>query len=186
MLKQFLRNPTQIGAIAASGPALVRMMVDDFDWAGIDAAIEYGPGTGVFTEAIGRSLKSDAKFFAIERSETLVQASRARCPSLEICHDDVRHVRRLCDQRGIEQVQAIVCGLPWAAFSDPLQREIMDAMFDVLAPGGRFATFAYLQGTPLPAGRRFASRLRDHFASVQKSPIVWRNMPPAFVYRCVR
>lgn len=186
LLKQFLRHPWHVGAIAASGPGLVRTMVGDLDWANIDAAVEYGPGTGVFTEAIGRALRPDAKFFAIERSEPLVWLSRQRCPSLEICHDDVCNVRKLCDERGIDQVQAIVCGLPWAAFSDELQRRIMDSMFDVLSPGGRFDTFAYLQGTALPAGRKFSARLRENFSSVKRSPVVWRNLPPAFVYRCVR
>jgi hypothetical protein len=50
--------------------------------------------------------------------------------------------------------------------------------------GGAFATFAYLQGTFLPAGRSFKKRLTKYFSKVVKSKVIWRNLPPAFVYRC--
>ena len=56
----------------------------------------------------------------------------------------------------------------------------------VLRPGGQFVTFAYHAGTLLPAGRRFKKLLPRYFSSVEKSPTVWRNAPPAFVYRCRR
>ena len=45
-------------------------------------------------------------------------------------------------------------------------------------------TFAYLQGLLLKAGKRFRKRLDDTFANVRRSPTVWWNLPPAFVYRC--
>lgn len=185
-LKTFLRHPTQVGAIAPSSPALVSTMVDWFDWENARSIVEYGPGTGVFTESILTAVHPDAKFFAIERSPDLVAATQQRCPGVNVFEDSVTNVKHLCQQMGVEQVDAIVCGLPWASFSHSLQDEIMDAMFSVLRPGGQFATFAYWQGVMLPAGRRLSRRLRSSFTSVQRSPTAWRNLPPAFVYRCVR
>ena len=185
-LKTFLMHPTQVGAIAPSSAGLVKMMVDSIDWQSARGVVEYGPGTGVFTASILKQLDPRAKFFAIERSPEMVRSARARCPAGEIVEDSVTNVASLCAERGISQVDAIVCGLPWASFSESLQAEIMEAMFSVLRPGGQFATFAYLQGLALPAGRRFAGHLDKHFSVVQKSPTVWRNLPPAFVYRCVR
>ena len=67
--------------------------------------------------------------------------------------DSVTNVAELCQRESMEKVDAIICGLPWASFSESLQSEIMDAMLEVLAPGGQFATFAYWQGVVLPAGR---------------------------------
>lgn len=185
-LKTFLRHPTQVGAIAPSSPGLVRTMTDWFDWESARGVVEYGSGTGVFTAGILERLHPDAKFFAIERSPELCRATRERCPDAVIYEDSVTNVAALCQREGIERVDAIVCGLPWASFSADLQDEIMEAMWEVLRPGGQFATFAYWQGVILPAGRRFSRRLRATFGSVEQSPTVWRNLPPAFVYRCVR
>ena len=52
-------------------------------------------------------------------------------------------------------------------------------------PGGRFATFAYLQGLLVPPGQKFRRRLDDYFTRVERSRVVWWNLPPAFVYRAV-
>lgn len=185
-LKNFMRNPTAVGAIAPSSAGLVDMMIDWFEWETARGVIEYGPGTGVFTEGIQRQLHRDAKFFAIERSAELADLTRNRCPGVQVFEDSAAEVARLCDHHGIDQVDAIVCGLPWASFPDSLQASILEATLDVLRPGGQFATFAYWQGVALPAGMRFSKRLRSSFTTVQRSPTVWRNLPPAFVYRCVK
>jgi phosphatidylethanolamine/phosphatidyl-N-methylethanolamine N-methyltransferase len=185
-LKTFLRHPTQVGAIAPSSPGLVEAMVEWFDWENARGVVEFGPGTGVFTEAVAERIHQDAKFLAIERSAELVATTRQRCPGVTVVEDSVTNVVELCRRESIDQIDAIVCGLPWASFSDSLQTEIMDAMLEVLSPGGQFATFAYWQGVVLPAGVRFSRRLRSTFSSVDRSHTVWRNLPPAFVYRCVR
>ena len=184
-VKNFLRHPTQVGAIAPSSPGLVEAMVEWFDWDSIRGVVEFGPGTGVFTEAIAQRLHPQAKFFAIESSAELTEVTRRRCPSVTVHEDSVVNVAELCRRESIDSVDAILCGLPWASFSPALQSEVMDAMIEVLAPGAKFATFAYWQGVVLPTGRSFSRRLRDTFTSVERSHTVWKNLPPAFVYRCI-
>lgn len=185
-LKNFLRNPTQVGAIVPSSPVLVKTMVDWFDWDTARGVVEYGPGTGVFTESIVQRLHPEAKFFAIERSLDMAALTRGRCPAATVYEDSVTNVVELCRGESMQQVDAIVCGLPWASFPTSLQTEAIDAMFEVLKPGGQFATFAYWQGMLLPAARRFSGMLQERFTTVERSHTVWRNVPPAFVYRCVR
>ena len=183
-LKTFLQQPSNIGAIAPSSAGLVSMMIESFDWENVQSAIEYGPGTGVFTEGILKSMQEGTHFLAIEQSATMVEATLQRCPEVKIYQESVTNVQELCSKESIQSVDAIISGLPWASFPDDLQNEIMQTMTQVLRPGGTFATFAYWQGLALPAGQRFASRLRSTFSRVQRSPTVWKNLPPAFVYRC--
>ena len=185
-IKNFVRHPTKVGAISPSGPSLVRTKTEWIDWSNANNVVEFGPGTGVFTEAIIKRLHNDAKFFAIEQSAELAESTRQRVPSANVFEDSATNIAELCQQLSIDSVDAIVCGLPWAAFSEDLTDEIFAAMFSVLRPGGQFATFAYWQGVILPAGIRFSKRLNRSFSSVEKSPTAWRNLPPAFVYRCIR
>ena len=185
-LRNFLRHPSQVGAIAPSSPSLVRTMVEWFQWDTARNIVEFGSGTGVFTEAIASHMTPDAKFFAIERSLDLAQATRLRCPGVTVYHDNVTNVSELCGRERMDSVDAIICGLPWASFPDAMQDEILRVTLDALSPGAQFATFAYWQGVILPAGRRFARKLRGSFSQVHRSPTAWRNLPPAFVYRCVR
>ncbi len=183
-LRSFARRPTAIGAVAPSSRGLTEMMVQSIDWQAARSVVEYGPGTGVFTQRILQCLVPEATFFAIEQSRELAELTRCRCPGAVVFEDSVANVVALCEQQSITCVDAILCGLPWAAFPASLQRECFDAMLKVLRPGGQFATFAYWQGVALPAGQRFANLLRETFVDVRRSPTVWRNVPPAFVYRC--
>ena len=51
-----------------------------------------------------------------------------------------------------------------------LQTTLLQAVLTRLSDGGYFATFAYLQGTILPAGMRFHKRLHEAFGEVRRSP----------------
>jgi phosphatidylethanolamine/phosphatidyl-N-methylethanolamine N-methyltransferase len=185
-IRNFLRQPSTIGAIAPSSSGLAQMMVDSVDWASTKSVIEYGPGTGVFTEKIAGTMKPGTKFFAIEQSPDLAALTRARVPGVTVYEDSVANVVELCQRESMEQVDAVLCGLPWASFPESLQVQCFDAMLQVLKPGGTFATFAYWQGLLLPAGLRFRSMLQRRFGEVKHSRTVFRNLPPAFVYRCKR
>ncbi len=185
-IKAFLRNTGQVGAIAPSSPQLAQLMVDWFDWNEIRSVVEYGTGTGVFTGKIESVRHPEANFFAIEMDPELARITSERFPDVTVCNDCVTNVKALCEQAKVDTVDAILCGLPWASFPDVLQDECLDAMFDVLPPGGKFATFAYWQGLLLPAGQRFKRKLKERFSEVHFSPTAWKNLPPAFVYRCVR
>jgi phosphatidylethanolamine/phosphatidyl-N-methylethanolamine N-methyltransferase len=179
-----MRQPGRIGAIAASSSYLAREMVDSFDWPRVRTVVEYGPGTGAFTRAILSCRSADARYFAVELNDDFVGVMRQKFPDEKVYHRSVIDIQEICREEGVGQVDAIICGLPWASFPEQLQTDIMDAMLRVLAPTGQFATFAYLQGLLLPAGQRFRRRLPQSFGRVTTSRVVWRNMPPAFIYRC--
>ncbi len=186
ILRAFLREGGKVGAIAPSSPQLASLMVNWLDWESLECVVEYGPGTGVFTKAITERISESSRFFAIERDPALAAITKERFPGVDVREDCVTRVAELCREAGVEKVDAIVCGLPWASFSPELQNQCLEAMFEVLPPGGKFATFAYWQGLALPAGQRFWHYLRDNFSSVERSKTAWKNLPPAFVYRCTR
>jgi phospholipid N-methyltransferase len=185
-IRQFISSPITTGAIAPSSSFLARAMVDGLDLSHAAAVLEYGPGTGVFTDYILRDLNPAAKFAAIEVNADFAVAFRTRHPGAALFEDTVENVRRICDSAGIESVDCIVSGLPWAVFPESMQRRFLDEMMRVLKQNGRFVTFAYVHGLLLPPARKFAGLLNEYFRSVSRSPVVWLNVPPAFVYRCRR
>jgi len=185
-LQQFFLNPGTTGAIAPSSRGLAREMVDWLEFDRANAVVEYGPGTGAFTEAVLANLHRQCSFFLIEVNPLFVQLLQVSYPGTVIYKDSVKDVRQLCDREGITHVNCIVSGLPWASFPDAMQTQYLDAMMTVLRPGGQFVTFAYLHGLLLPNGQRFRRKLGNYFSQVTRSRTVWMNLPPAFVYRCRR
>jgi len=185
-LREFVARPTTTGAIAPSSRFLAKTIVADVDLQTADAVLEYGPGTGAFTKFILPQLKPGARFAAIELNPEFAQVFQSRYPSVQLFRDSVANVQSICEQAGISSVDCIVSGLPWATFPQSLQIQCLDAMMQVLKPGGRFVTFTYVHSLALPAARQFSNLLPSYFSLVSKSPIVWMNLPPAFVYRCRR
>jgi phospholipid N-methyltransferase len=47
-------------------------------------------------------------------------------------------------------------------------------------------TFAYGGVHLLPKARAFRNRLEACFSQVERAPLAWRNLPPAFAYHCKR
>jgi len=185
-IRESLRKPGRVGAIAPSGPRLANRMVQWIDWETVDTVVEYGPGTGVFTSEILKSKRPESRFFAVELHSEFANALNEQYPDVTIIEDSVANIEAICQQQGVAQIDAIISGLPWAAFSDQDQTVYLDAMMKVLKPGGQLVTFAYLSGMVLPAAQRFRAKLNRYFGKVEVSPTVWLNFPPAFVYRCWR
>ena len=52
---QYLRHPRSIGAIAPSSKKLARKMVQPIDFSRASCIMEFGPGTGVFTDELAES-----------------------------------------------------------------------------------------------------------------------------------
>lgn len=183
-LKQFASNPTTIGAITPSSAALAQAMVEWIDWDQVDVVVECGPGTGAITGSVVASMHPDARYIGVELNHRFHELLQERFPEHTFIHDSIENIESICATQQIESVDAIASGLPWASFGEDTQTACLEAMLNVLRPGGPFVTFAYLQGMALPAGQQFRRLLDTTFEHVEKSPIVWRNLPPAFVYRC--
>ena len=171
------------GAFAPSSKALAEMVTDSADLSKANVIVEFGPGTGVFTEAIERKMNPNALFLAMEVNPEFVKATRKRCSKVEVIEDSAQNTVKYLRERGHEKCDIIVSGLPWSRFSDKLQDEILDATYDVLAPGGKFITFAYSSSPHLPSGKKFFhGKLPHRFPYVRRSKQIWKNFPPSVVF----
>lgn len=174
--REFLRHPMLTGAIAASSPRLAETMTTGLGLERASRVAELGPGTGVFTEAVLALLRPEARLTAVEINPRFAAALRDRFPQVDVVTGSAEHLEA-------SDVDVVVSGLPWTAMTADRQQHILDAVTAVLAPNGRFTTFAYAHAAWTPPARRFAASLRSRFAVVERTSVVWGNLPPAFVYR---
>ena len=186
LLKRFLHNPARIGAVAASGPVLCCELVTWLEADKAEAIAELGPGTGAVTREVIRQKSPDTKFFAVELDPEIYRELHKNMPELKLFNANACDLSDLCRQENIEKLNAVVSGLPWATFPEKLQRSVLSAITQSLVSGGKFTTFAYLQGLLMPGGQRFRKLLNEYFSSVTASRVIWRNLPPAITYRCIK
>ena len=184
LLAQFLKKPMTTGAVCPSSQGLARMLVAGIGLEQSSYVAELGPGTGAVTGTILRSMPENSRFFAVELNADVISAFHEKFPDVRVYNESAANLPELLSRENIAALDAVISGLPWAIFPDQLQDDILSAILKSLHPGGYFTTFAYVQGVLLPSGKRFRNRLSRIFSNVEKSPVVWKNFPPAFVYRC--
>ncbi len=185
-LVESLTSPSEVRAVASSSQGLAELITDLASLDDADAVIELGPGSGVFTEKIVEKTKVGSTFLAFEVNHRFVEVTRRRCPRCTVLQQSAVHARKHLNESGHEHCDSVVSGLPWATFSESEQDDLLDAVSEVLRPGGTFVALAYVSALLLPRGRGFRRKLHQRFTDVEQSRVVWRNMPPAFVYRAVR
>ncbi|MDD5728936.1 MAG: rRNA adenine N-6-methyltransferase family protein [Victivallales bacterium] len=183
-LKRFLANPGLVGALCPSSPALCKEIIANINLESAEAVVELGPGTGAITDEILAQLNPQARFIAVELDHKMCANLRRNRPHLVVVNDSAENLPEIIRKKNIKHLNAVVSGLPWSVFSEKLQHAILHAVVSSLLPGGYFTTFAYLQGLMLPSAQRFRKMLADTFCDIKVSRVVWKNLPPAIVYRC--
>jgi phosphatidylethanolamine/phosphatidyl-N-methylethanolamine N-methyltransferase len=172
-LRQFVRSPRQVSALAPSSQALARAMAAEVG-PGTGPVVEFGPGTGRITEAILARGVAPANLTLIEMNPDFAEALVPRFPGVTLhvtgAQNVARHVPRT--------VGAVLSGLPLLSMPQPLRHAIVSAAFDVLRPDGRFVQFTYGARPPLPD-----DMMRDMgLQASEAGPRIWANLPPAQVY----
>ncbi|MGL5011869.1 MAG: class I SAM-dependent methyltransferase [Paracoccaceae bacterium] len=170
-LRQLVRNPATISAMAPSSKGLA---------AAITAAItpatgpvaEFGPGTGVFTQAILDRGVRPADLTVFELNPEFCASLRGRFPGVTVVNDGAQTVADHCAGLG-----AIVSGLPLLSFPPELCRAIFAGALQALRPDGAIYQFTYGPKPPLPEAIRAEFGLH-----VTPGPRIWLNLPPARVY----
>ena len=160
--KQFLLNYRKTGAISASSENLGTQFIESSNLTNAKRVVELGSGSGVLTRKIVDNLAPEADFFAM---------------------DSAHHLNRYVSQHNWSGVDCIISGLPWSLFKPRFQEILLEEILENLNPGGEFLTFAYIHGLFLPSGRIYRKKLPGKFSLVDHSRIVWKNAPPALVYR---
>lgn len=182
--KELFRPGNRLGAVAPSSPELARRITR---YAGAGEAkniLELGPGTGAFTRELRAVKCPDARYLGIELSPAFVKALRQNYPDLQVEEADIQHYDFTAhtDKHGL--FDSVVSGLPWASFPASVQDGAMDNVCRHMKDGATFCTFAYRVFDLLPAGVRFRKKLGEHFNSIEVSPTLFWNFPPAYVYIC--
>ncbi|MFI4969804.1 MAG: class I SAM-dependent methyltransferase [Lysobacterales bacterium] len=177
--RQWLKNPRAMAALAPSSRQLARHMVAQLP-AGARRVIELGAGTGVFTRALLDHGIAARDLLVVELNRELFRLLQQRFPHTHIVNRDARELAAIISDSGLGDTgtfDAAISGLGFLAMPHSLQKEILEAVFDVLGPDGRLIQFTYGPSSPVPR-----DLLDELGLGVRRAGIAWKNVPPAVVY----
>ncbi|UAB79621.1 methyltransferase domain-containing protein [Erythrobacter sp. SCSIO 43205] len=170
-LKGALENPGMVGALFPSSRATITGMLKNVDWAKAKLVVEYGPGVGTFTRPILSRLPADAKLIAIDTNAHFIDyLNQEICdPRLQAVLGSAADVERIVKKAGFDKADVIISGLPFSSLPGSLGKQIVEASYRVMAPGGAFLTYQY---------RLSARRLTEQVFDRVDTKVTWANIPP--------
>jgi len=158
-LGNVLRHPPQVGAVMPSSKALARAMVAGLDIEPGQSLVEFGPGTGAFTQAILGHLPPGASYLGIELNAPFIARLRQRFPAALFAEGSAEDAVSLHADRNLPPTRAVLCGLPFASLPESVQDGVTRSLDQLLSAGGEFRTFQYVHAYHFPTAKKFRQRM---------------------------
>lgn len=174
-VEEFFRDPSSVGSLVPSSSELTAKVVEPIDFAQAGCIVEYGPGTGVFTDELLKRRRADTVLVLMEVNPRFCEALRKRYagqPNVHVIEDSADKTGLHLQQLGVAKADYVVCGLPFTSLPLRLGWRVLEHTRHLLAPSGQLILFQYtLQNT----------RLFEKFFRPLAQEHVLMNLPPAYV-----
>ncbi|HEX8426853.1 class I SAM-dependent methyltransferase [Hymenobacter sp.] len=172
---EFFRNPATVGSLIPSSRELTNKVTEPIDFSSAGCIVEYGPGTGVFTDILIQRRRAETVIVLVEvnrRFADLLRERYAGQPNVHVIHGSADETGQYLQKLGIGRADYVVCGLPYSSLPRRLGWRILEHTRQVLLPDGKLILFQYSLQNKKLFGRFFRQIDEAH---------VLLNLPPAYV-----
>jgi phosphatidylethanolamine/phosphatidyl-N-methylethanolamine N-methyltransferase len=177
-LKAILRD-INVASITPTSGVGVEYVCQPIDFSKRNVIVEYGPGTGVFTDYMLPKVSHDSKIVLIERNPDFVSILRKkyRDPRIHIHHATADQVISTLRDSGETYANYILSGIPFSLFSDEYRDQVVSAAYDAIDSGGKFLPYQFF----VQRDGQLKKYLERYFPNVE-SEYFLRNIPPMRIY----
>jgi len=197
-LKEYVSNPSTVGAVAPSSAALAQALCEPFRRFQRPAKIlEVGAGTGAVTRHLGALLGENDELDICEIQPRFADILQRQVLSRPEFADGLRSGRVRLLVNPVQEIALedhydfIISGLPLTSFDLPLVQEVFEAFRRCLKPEGILSYFEYVamrrtsrtfsigqsRKRVRSVSRYLTARIREHQFARRT---VLRNFPPAY------
>lgn len=153
-------------------------MMENVNFENARTIVEYGPGTGVFTEKLLEKRNSKTIIFLVENNMDfylLLKEKFEKEKNLFIVCGSAENIDEYLKDYRIPYADYVISGLPFASLPKNVSIKILFNTTKILNKNGQFITFQY---TKLKM-----TFIEQFFAKIDVTR-EYRNFPPAFVFCC--
>lgn len=181
-LKTFIKDKN-VASITPTSPFGVKRVCSKINFHRSGVFVEYGPGTGVFSNYLLKNMTDTSRLILIERNKNFgnILERKIQDPRVVIVNDSAENV--LETLRNCKECQAdyILSGIPFLLLSDEMKNRILYNTRKALKKGGKFLVYQ----TCFQADHHLKVHLDRHFASVNTKFEIM-NIPPMRIYEAIK
>ena len=177
-LLEYIKNPKKVGAVKASSKYLAEEMLRNINFKKAKCIVEYGPGTGVFTEKILARAQKDTIVILIEINNEffkILNKLYSHKENVIVLNESAENIDEILIDYSIDGVDYVVSGLPFASLPEKVSERILAKTSKIIENKGEFITFQYTL---------FKKEYIKKFFNFVNHKRVMRNFPPAYVLNC--
>ena len=179
-LKAFLKNPLKVGAVAPSSPELAAEMLVGIKPDENNIVLELGVGTGAITKYLQQIIPNRESYLGIELDTEMVKTLGQKYADLNIVCGNAAESYRIHQESGLGKVRYLVCCLPFVSLPKEVSESVLLEIEKFMDEGCELRIFQYAHGYYLPPAIKLREFLRNRYGKSKRSPLVLKNVPPAF------
>ncbi len=179
-LQAFLKNPAKVGAIAPSSPELAAEMLQGIHPDDHNIVLELGVGTGAITKFLREIVPSKASYLGLELDPDLVKTLNENYPDMNIICGNAADAYSIHKESGLGKVRYLVCCLPFVSLPKEISQAVLVELQKFMDEGCELRIFQYAHGYYLPPAIKLREFMKNRYGKSRRSPLVLKNMPPAF------
>jgi phospholipid N-methyltransferase len=181
-MRNFLKDK-DVASITPTSPFGVKRVCSQIDFGRSDLIVEYGPGTGVFTNYLLKNMKKNSKLILIERNESFGSIlSKNICdPRVTLVNDSAENVLETLRCHNGSKADYILSGIPFLWFSRRLKDKILENTHRALKDDGKFLVYQ----TCFQADHHLKFFL-DRFFPIVHTKFEIMNIPPLRIYEAMK
>lgn len=175
---QYILNPRAVGAPLPSSSFLGDKMLEGINFKQAKYLVEYGPGTGVFTDKLLEKRNLNTVIILIENNKEFclgLEEKYKKEPNLIIINGSAEYINQYLKEYHIPYADYVISGLPFTSLPKKVSVNILRSTQQILKRDGKFITFQYSQYKK--------GFIHQFFKNIEVKREL-RNLPPAYVFSC--
>ena len=143
-LLEYIKNPRRVGAVASSSKYIAYEMINSIDFKRAECIVEYGPGTGAFTEKVLSRAKDTTTIILIEINNEFYNTLKklyGHKRNVIILNDSAENIKEILKMYSTKKVDYIISGLPFASIPETISNTILKRTSEIIGEHGQFITF---------------------------------------------
>jgi phospholipid N-methyltransferase len=181
-VKCFLRD-RNVASITPTSPFGVKRVCQKIDFFKAKLIVEYGPGTGVFSEFFLKQMQPSAQLLLIERNADMYKCLKKKFTDhrVHIFNDSAENIGHLVNGNINQKPDYIISGIPFSYIPDNARQDIVRQTHQVLGKNGKFLAYQ----TFYQKDDHLFNHLEHYFQRVT-SEFELLNIPPMRIYEAIK